>query len=323
MIKVYDGQRCTFLTAEQFSDKASLQRSFWIDLQAPTTEEIQFVEQRLGLDIPTADDMREIETSSRLYQENGAYFLTATVIYQADTEEPKSTPVTFILAGTRLITLRHEDPSPFRRMALLAEKSPAILHEPVHFFAELLDAFVDRLADLLERTAAQLDDNSQKIFATGKKERRADGYFQAQLISLGRSADLIARIRESVMSLTRLTNYFAETERVASSEHKERLNGLKADLFSIADHANFVNGKIQFLLDAVLGLVSIEQNRIIKSLSVAAAVFLPPTLIASMYGMNFDLMPELHWRWGYPIAIGMMVLSAVLPYFWLRKRSWI
>jgi len=323
MLTLYDGQTAHSKLSPEQLDKSRLQHSLWIDLHTPDGETIRALESGLGIDIPTPDDMREIETSSRLYRESGTLFMTATIIFSADTASPRSTPVTFIIQPSRLITLRYADPSPFRRMAALCEKDKSLLHDPTRLLSELLDAIVDRLADLLERTTAELDEVSEKIFASGKQQRRDPAYFQTQLLALGRNADLVAKIRESLSSITRLCIYFGESERIASSEQKERVQAIRADLASLVDHSNFINSKIQFLLDAVLGLVNIEQNRVIKALSVAATVFLPPTLIASIYGMNFNIMPELSWPFGYPMAIGLMILSGLLPYWWLRKRSWI
>lgn len=323
MLTLYDGQAVHSKLSPGQLDKSRLNNSLWLDLHTPDTATINALESALGIDIPTPDDMREIETSSRLYRESNALFMTATIIFSADTDAPRSTPVTFIIQPTRLITLRYADPSPFRRMATMCEKDKSLLHDPTRLLSELLDAIVDRLADLLERTAAELDDLSEIIFASGKQQRRDPAYFQNQLLALGRNADLVAKIRESLSSVTRLCIYFGESERVSSSEQKERVQAIRADLASLVDHSNFINNKIQFLLDAVLGLVNIEQNRVIKALSVAATVFLPPTLIASIYGMNFELMPELSWPLGYPMAIGLMILSGLLPYLWLRKRAWI
>ena len=323
MLTLYDGQAVHSKLSPHQLDKSRLNNVLWIDLHMPDNNTISALESALGIDIPTPDDMREIETSSRLYREANALFMTATIVFSADTAAPRSTPVTFIVQPSRLITLRYADPSPFRRMATICEKDKSLLHDPTRLLSELLDAIVDRLADLLERTAVELDELSEKIFASGKLQRRDPSYFQDQLLALGRNADLVAKIRESLSSITRLCIYFGESERVSSVEQKERVQAIRADLSSLVDHSNFVNSKIQFLLEAVLGLVNIEQNRVIKALSVAATVFLPPTLIASIYGMNFDFMPELSWPLGYPMAIGLMVLSGLLPYLWLRKRAWI
>lgn len=326
MLRCYAGSGAQEVSAYAAEAKIQIQNALWIDLLNPSAEEERVVEQTLGGEIPTREEMQEIETSSRLYVEDGVLFMTATVLFNADTDMPESTPVTFILMPNRLITVRYADPSPFRNMVNQCSSKPQLLQQPAQLMTSLLDAIVDRMADLLERTGADLDQLSRRVFGTvqNKDQRRSEELFREFLTAFGRNGDLVARIRESLTSLTRLHNFLVESARLPNQpELREHLHGLRADLLSLADHAAFLSNKIGFLLDATLGLVSIEQNTIIKTLAVAGTVFLPPTLIASIYGMNFEHMPELSWPWAYPIALVLIIGSGTLPYWFFKRRRWI
>ena len=326
MLRCFSAAGVKEISAYAAEASTVVQAALWIDLLNPSREEERVVELALGGEIPTREEMQEIETSSRLYEENGVLFMTTTVLINADTSMPESTPATFILMPNRLITVRYADPSPFRNMANQCAVKPQLLMQPAHLMTSLLDAIVDRMADLLERTSTDLDTLSRQVFGVveHKAKRRSEVVFRELLTAFGRNGDLVARIRESLTSLTRLHNFLVETERLPNHpELREHLSGLRADLLSLADHAAFLSNKISFMLDATLGLVSIEQNTIIKTLAVAGTVFLPPTLIASIYGMNFEHMPELAWPWAYPLSLLLILLSGALPYWFFKRKGWI
>lgn len=326
MLRCFSASGLKEVSAYAADASVTVQAALWIDLLNPSIEEERVVEQALGGEIPTREEMQEIESSSRLYEENGVLFMTATVLVNADTSMPESTPATFILMPNRLVTVRYADPSPFRHMAVQCVSKPQLLMQPAHLMTAILDAIVDRMADLLENTSTDLDTLSRRVFGTveHKKQRRSEVLFRELLTAFGRSGDLVARIRESLTSLTRLHNFLVETERLPNyPELREHLSGLRADLLSLADHAAFLSNKIAFLLDATLGLVSIEQNTIIKTLAVAGTVFLPPTLIASIYGMNFEHMPELAWPWAYPLSLLLIICSGAAPYWFFKRKHWI
>lgn len=301
--------------------------ALWIDILDPTAEERTRVEAAFGIALPTHDEMREIEPSSRLYYENGAAFMTATVLAQADTTHPTSDVITFILARRMLITLRYTAPRPFSIYATKLCRTPAESvsgGEDVLF--GLLEAFVDRIADVLERIGIDLDRVSKEIFQAGSPSSETQD-LQNVIRALGRNEDLASSSRESLLSLTRIVRFHAATFETESKketkEVKTRVRSLQRDIDSLNEHVAYESHKINFLLDATLGMVNIEQNRIIKIFSVAAVVFLPPTLVASVYGMNFEFMPELHWEYGYIVALSLMILSAVLPILYFRKRKWL
>jgi magnesium transporter len=297
----------------------------WIDLVKPTAAEDKAVERLAGIAVPTREDMQEIEVSSRLYVENGARYMTATLMCAADTA-PRTTAVTFILSSHRLVTVRYDEPRPF---VLVENKlargcAPGITGEMV--LMELLDAVIDRNADILERAGGEMDAISHEIFEpsgaarTGHAKRYSD-----ILIAIGRKGDLTSKVRESLVSIGRVVTFVAASVDGVkwSKEMREQLKTMQRDVISLTDHASYLSNKITFMLDAMLGVVNLEQNNIIKLFSVMAVVLMPPTLIASIYGMNFKVMPELEWQHGYPFAVLMMVLAAVAPYMYFRWKKWL
>ncbi|MER9899031.1 magnesium/cobalt transporter CorA [Mesorhizobium sp. M0130] len=298
----------------------------WVDLFNPTKEEETTIETWLGIAVPTREEMEEIEISSRLYIEDGAYFMTAILPAQTEVDDPLMSPVTFVLAGSRLITVRYHEPKAFKTFPLRAEKVATGCTSGDTILIGLLEAIVDRLADILERAGRDVEVISRDIFeARSTKVSKRNRDFQELLKGIGRKEDLASSIRDSLISLQRLAGFLAHasTQTRMSKDTRARIKTLSRDVLSLADHATFLSQKISFLLDATLGMISIEQNAIIKIFSVAAVIFLPPTLVASIYGMNFDIIPELRWHFGYPFAIGMMVLSAILPFWYFRRRGWL
>jgi magnesium transporter len=296
----------------------------WADLFEPTVEEERAVESLLTVDVPTRDEMREIETSNRLYEEDGAVYMTATVGSKLDSAAPESSAITFILANNRLITNRYADPTPVGRFMTHVERSPAACTSSATLLAGLLEAFVERIADLLERVQAELDSVSHSIFQRSNGDTTSGSDLKSMIQRIGANGDLVSKARESLVSFQRLLMYVQQASNVSlSQDQRGRFKSTLRDVQSLSDHATFLGNKIQFLLDAVLGLINLEQNNIIKIFSVAAVMFLPPTLVASIYGMNFHFMPELDKPWGYPFALVAMVVSAVVPYLYFRRKGWL
>ena len=296
----------------------------WADLFEPTPEEEKAVESLLTVDVPTRDEMKEIETSNRLYEEGGAVYMTATVGSKLDSARPESSAITFILANDRLITNRYVDPTPVRRFMAHVVRSPASCTSSVTLLAGLFEAFTERMADLLEKVQLELDAISLAIFPRDHDSAPTNRDLQAMIQKIGMNGDLISKARESLVSFQRLLTYVQQASNVTlSKDQVSRFKSTLRDVQSLSDHATFLGSKIQFLLDAVLGLINLEQNNIIKIFSVAAVMFLPPTLVASIYGMNFHHMPELDKPWGYPLALLAMVVSAVLPYIYFRRKGWL
>jgi len=296
----------------------------WIDLVTPTVQEDKLVEQLLGISVPTREEMQEIEISSRLYVENGARYMTATLMCASDSATPKTTPVTFILSNHRLATVRYEEPRPF---AIVEHKlaracPPKVAGETV--FMDLLDAVIDRCADILERIGAEVDHVSHSIFEPD--EEAGPPSYKDVLKALGRKGDLTSKARESLVSVGRLLLFLAnEAEGMRwAKDARMQLQSMQRDVISLSDHATYLSNKVTFLLDALLGIVSIQQNDIIKIFSIAAVVFMPPTLVASIYGMNFrHNMIELDWELGYPFALLLMVVAAVGPLLVFKWKKWL
>lgn len=300
----------------------------WYDLITPAPGDDRRLEELVGVSIPTRDEMKEIELSDRLYQEDGAQFMTATVLSSLDGDEPVKSPITFILKGKALITVRYIEPKPFATFLARVQKANGISCASGELvLIGLLEAIIDRMADVLERLGDDIDAVSHEVFRSktqnvSKKTRD----LQSLIVRIGLKGDFLTAARESLVSIARLVAYHAaldQPERRSSKETRQRLKLLQRDAASLGEHANFLSGKINFLLDATLGLINLEQNQIIKIFSVAAVVFLPPTLVASVYGMNFEFMPELQWTFGYPFGIGLMIVSAVTPYLYFKQRGWL
>jgi magnesium transporter len=295
----------------------------WLDLLNPTLEERRKVDQMLGIELPTRADMEEIEISSRLYQEGDALFMTAMVLAQMETEVPAADAVTFVLTPLRLVTIRYIDPQPFRTYALRCERSLISVNRPDVVLMQLLDAIIDRVADILEKTGADVEVVSVEIFTPGHPAMGSRD-FQAVLRRLGQKHGLTTKIRESLLTIGRMLTFL--TQSTDNKQHKEvrlHLKTLVRDVQSLQDHSTFLAGKLSYLQDATLGLINNEQNNIIKIMSVAAIVFLPPTVFASIWGMNFRFMPELDQPWAYPLALLVIFIAGLLPYFYFKRRGWL
>ncbi|MGB3387718.1 MAG: magnesium/cobalt transporter CorA [Pseudaminobacter sp.] len=318
---VVEGGRLHRVELAQHKDQV-----MWADLLAPTQSEEALIEEWVGIGIPTREEMEEIEISSRLYIEDNALFMTATLPAQTDDDHPRMSPVTFVLVDNRLVTVRYHEPRAFQTFPTRAEKVSIGCTSGETILIGLLETIVDRLADISERVGRDIDALSHDIFqSTETKANKRDRNFQKVLQTLGRKEGLTSDIRDSLMTLQRLSGFLGNAlgQDKDGKELRARVKVLTRDVMSLTDHVTFLSQKITFLLDATLGMINIEQNGIIKIFSVAAVVFLPPTLVASVYGMNFEIMPELQWPLGYPFALGLMVLSAVLPFWYFKRRGWL
>lgn len=307
-------------------DETALPKVGWIDAINPTPEESGLVERLAGLKVSNRDELAEIESSSRLAFEDGILYLSMSQLVKPEDGPARSAPLGFVLAKDRLVTIRFEASRLFDsfpdRMRL--DKAPGA--SPAHVFVSLLEAIVDRLADLLEHIRADLDAISSRAFGEDHaryKPKREDAELRATLKRIGRIGDLTSRIRDSLLGIARIVPYAAQAGAdFLPADLRPRLKTLRQDISSLADYDAYLANKIQFLLDAVLGFISIAQNNIIKVLTVVSVVGVPPTLVASIYGMNFKLMPELEWAFGYPYALTLILISAIGPLLWFKKRGW-
>jgi magnesium transporter len=296
----------------------------WYDLLNPTDEEVAAVETATGVDLPSRDELRDIEPSSRLYIEDGALFLTASLVYRVESQIAHLADTGFILSQDRLITLRHAEPRAFKIFTTNMCRTHGFKGGG-DILASLLETVVDRTAEVLENASHAVDNMTTNIFLAETENRpdRATRDLEAQLIEIAALQRLLAKARESLNSLSRVTAYMIAQPQFASVKaNKEKCRSVNRDIKSLSEHAGFIAANITFLLDACLGLISVQQNNVMKIFSVMAVVLLPPTFIGSIYGMNFDHMPELHWSWGYPMALTAMLLSGVIPFIWFRRKGW-
>lgn len=299
----------------------------WVDLEEPTEEEEALVERCIHLDVPTESEMAEIEPSSRLFERNGALYMTVSVLFGVEDGQPTTTPISFVLTDNRLVTVRYATPKPVRAFSEHARRDPELVRDAPTALVRMLDALIDRLADELEAVSRDMEELSSQIFHKDVDDRRIPAArLTALLTRIGRTQTLLNRIRLSSVSTSRMLSFLSGAKRFhegGTADVRHHIASMTTDATSLSDHATFLSDNVTFLLDASLGLISIEQNAAMKLFSWAALVFLPPTLIAGIYGMNFKHMPELEWLGGYPFALVLMLASAVLPVLYLRRRGWI
>jgi magnesium transporter len=299
----------------------------WIDLEEPTKEEEALVERCVHLNVPTQSELAEIEPSSRLYESDGALYMTVSVLCGVADGEPATTPIGFVLADNRLVTVRYATPKPVRAFIDHVQREPELARDAPTVLVRLLDAIIDRLADELEHLSGEIERISAQIFHRKMDERRIPATrLTALLTRIGRAQILLAKIRYSAVSTSRMLSFLSGSSRIHEEPQKDierHVTSLSTDVTSLSEHASFLSDNLTFLLDASLGLISIEQNAAMKLFSWAALIFLPPTLIAGIYGMNFEHMPELRWLFGYPMALVLIAAAAVLPIWYLKKRGWI
>ncbi|WP_114394775.1 magnesium transporter CorA family protein [Oleisolibacter albus] len=301
----------------------------WVDLHNPTPDEETLLEQQIHLDVPTRAEMRDIEASSRLYVERGMLMMTADLVANATGPDPQIEPVTFIITPQRLITVRYCELRSFALFLQGCSRQPIPRPDPWAVLLGLLETVVERLAESLERVGDDLNDLTRRIFRkrgnhiASAAQPRAD--LSLMLERIGQHHDVVSKVRASLLTLSRLAGFVLqrrEAQRL-TAETVARLEALKVDLASLSEHDGVLSAKVDFMLDATLGLINVEQNGIIKIFSVMSVIFMPPTMVASIYGMNFEWMPELKWPWGYPAALLVMLAAAVLPYLYFKWRRWL
>jgi magnesium transporter len=308
---------------------AAVSSAVWVDLVQPTAEEIAKVGAATGLRVPTEDEVSEIESSSRLAFESGAFYLSAPLVAVDADGEHRLTPVGFVLSPRVLLTIHFVPLAAFD-----AYRDEAVARPPDSAEEALLRIFeliVDRAADNLERAGAACDELSRAAFGGGRGHGKAAakgtvkvaGKLSATLRRIGATAERVSRIRDELLGLRRIGDYLEESGIAGAPRvNAMRLKGIEADIASLTDYEAHLWVKLQFLLDATLGFINIEQNEIVKTLTIASVVGIPPVLVAGIYGMNFRVMPELRWALGYPMALALIVVTGLLPLWWFKRRGW-
>ena len=295
----------------------------WADILEPSEADVKMIKNIAGIDVPTPEEMREIEPSSRLYREGLALFMTASVLNRTETNEPETRAVTFVLVDSLMVTVRYVSPIPFETFRARIQNQPELCSTGEVAMAELLDAIVDPIADTLEAVDANVSQLSKSIFAPIDTRRNSNIDFSQELKTLGLNAVRCSKVDESLIGLSRLLTFLdGNLRQSGNKEVRVRVKDLQRDIISLIGYEERLSDKLQLLLDATLGMINIQQNNIIKIFSVIAVIFMPPTLVASIYGMNFHAMPELAWDLGYPYALTLIFLAAILPFLYFRRRGW-
>ena len=314
---------------DRLPDPAQAPAGAWYDLVSPTPEERAFVDAALKVAVPSRDDIEEIEVSSRLYSEDGVEYMTVTAVANLASNDPIKTPVMFILNGAALATVRYEELRPFANVIERAGRPGGCANATGEgLMLSLIEAMVDRLADALERAGATIDQESRAIFrakAGDKDVAKRDRDLQGIIEKVGQEGDLLGIVRESLVGFNRLVSYHHGMGHIGrgSIDSDGRIRTIQRDVSALSDHASYLSSKVGFLLDATLGLINLEQNQIIKIFSIAAVCLMPPTLVASVYGMNFKHIPELDFEWGYPMALIMMVITGLAPVLYFKRKGWL
>jgi magnesium transporter len=310
---------------ESLADLANY-NPIWVDLESPTIEEKRWVKQHYGLAIPEDAMDEDIEESARFYEEDDGNLHIRSDFLIADEDEPRAVRVAFILhhVGTIeqgpgiLFSIHDEDLPVFRLLRLRARRVPGLLEDAKEVLLKLFDADAEYCADTLESIYDHLEKVSNKVLAANVTDDTAGEVLSA----IARHEDLNGRIRRNMMDTRRAVSFLMR-RRLLNADQFEDARQILRDIDSLDSHTAFLFDKINFLMDATVGFININQNKIIKLFSVASVALLPPTLVASSYGMNFKFMPELDWMMGYPWALGLMVLSAAVPMIYFRRRGWL
>lgn len=299
---------------------ADLSDAFWVDLCDPTDDELARVAAATGLRIPSQAQISEIESSSRLGFENDAYYLSSPLVAVRDDGKLVLIPVGFVLSARVLLTVRF---GPLRSFDAAHDAVRTLqVRTAEEAFLRIFEILVDRSADKLEHAGAGCDELSRATFHTGDR-RRISTELRATLTGVGNVADKTSLLRDALLGLGRIAAYVMESRMEGAPRVSGvRLKAIRADVASLMDYEGHLSAKVQFLLDATLGFINIEQNEIVKTLTIASVVGIPPVLVAGIYGMNFRIMPELSWSFGYPMAIALIVVSALLPLLWFKRRGW-
>ncbi len=305
------------------SPQAPLEDAVWVDLYHPLPAQTQAIA-ALGVSVPTLAEMEEIEISNRLYREAGADYMTVVLPGLSESREASAGPVTFILSAERLVTIRYHAPRPFETFPERADKTGHGCARPEQVFLGLTDEIIGRLADILELTGKGLDQVAASVYSRGHTETRAET-LQLALETAGQQGELLGRVRLALLTMERALSYFGQTmaDRPQGPSLRAPVKGMMRDIQALEVHADFLGQRLALVTDATLGMINLAQNVTVRIVSVVAALFLPPTLIASIYGMNFAAMPELAWHLGYPFALVAMLGSALGTYLFFKGKRWL
>lgn len=300
----------------------------WIDMHVPSVNEKKYIEKCFNIDVLTSEEISRIEVMSPFYKSKEAYYMTLTTINQNENGHFDGNPFTSVITNNCLITLHYTKIDIIETFLNLTKHDIEIYTTPSVLLSALTELFIHDVGEILERTGNETDSLIQNVFDKGSnhKGKLGKNNYNDVIAKVGHAGNTISRSRESLVSINRLVIYFSQIEREKTlyKEHALRLRHISREIASLTEYANFLSQRIGFLLDATLGLLSVEQNMIVKVFTIASAVLMPPTLIASIYGMNFRYMPpELTWEYGYPLALFMMFISAAIPFRYFKRKGWL
>jgi magnesium transporter len=301
-----------------FSPSGDLRNAAWIDLLSPTEDELEQVRSLTGLRVPTQDQVSEIESTSRLSFESGAWYLSTPLVSPRPEGDYVLVAAGFVLSAKHLITIRFEAIA-----AIDAALKSCTGKTAEDAFLHILEVVVDRAADALERSGAACDAISHEAFRKSEAARKRAADLRETLRRVGLEADKTSHIRDALLGLGRIASYVGDSGLPGAPQvSASRLKAVKADIASLTDYESHLSGKIQFLLDAILGFINVEQNDVVKTLTIASVVGIPPMIIAGIYGMNFRDIPEYGWKHGYPYSLALMVVTCFLTWLWFKRRGW-
>jgi magnesium transporter len=306
------------------AEASSLASHSWIDLLEPTAAERSAFETAFGLGVPSNDELGEIEVTSRLRVENGALYMTAPLIFAAGDEPWLPSPTGFVLSKQVLMTVRFAKSASFDAVAKTCGAQDKL--EPAAAFVNLLEELVDHLADLLEAASRDLDDASHVIFSqdTAKKLSKETAMLRQLMLRTGRTSERMARIHYTLVCLDRMAKFTVDRARDwLAQDHAARLQSVSSDIASLVQFSEGLVSRVQLLQDAATGIINIDQNDVMKVLTIASVVGIPPVLVVGIYGMNFKNMPELDWPWGYQYALALILVTALVPLLWFKWKDWI
>jgi magnesium transporter len=301
--------------------------TIWVDLINPNPQEEKYIEKILNIEAPTEEEMDKFEVISPFYKEKGVEYMTVTIMDKACGNYPDSTAITFILTNKYLITTRYDKPQSLDYMNSWIVRNKSKTFSSEYVLTTIIDFIVNCCADILEEVGNEIDNLLKVVFEkpTDKKKNSSELYNDI-IRRIGCTGTIISKNRESLISLNRTIIYFSQIDNAKYMNNKDsrlRIKHISREISSLSEYANFLSQRNSFLLDATLGMISVEQNIIIKVFTVAAAIFMPPTVIASIYGMNFKFMPGLSYDFGYLYALAFIIISALAPYLYFKRKGWL
>lgn len=316
---VLNNRRLNQLHVETLDDLKNCE-PIWIDLVSPTAMEREWIRTLFGLELPSLEEMQDLESSARFYEgENGELHLRSDFLLEINDDDSRNVPVAFILKNNSLLSLHLEDLPVFRLVRMRARTRPGYIEDAREVLLDLYATDAEYSADALESVYAELE----KISAFVLTEKMTDAEAGKVLARIANEEDLNGRIRRNVMDTRRAVSFLMR-QKLLENDQMDEARQIMRDIESLDGHTAFLFDKINFLMDATVGFININQNKIIKIFSVASVALLPPTLIASIYGMNFKrFFPELDWEFGYPFALMLMVISVAVPFAYFKRKGWL